>query len=143
MPRSGDWLPTARLSVPTDLRRFFEQTMTALSRPTYRRAGLRAGIVHFGVGNFHRSYQAMYIDWLLKLGSAPEWAICGVGLLPGDVAMRDALVAQDFRYTLVERDADVIVGHVRSRRSSTTCTRPTIRRRSSSNRRPQRRTSSP
>jgi mannitol 2-dehydrogenase len=80
-----------------------------LSRATYRRDGLRIGVVHFGVGNFHRSHQAMYIDRLLELGSASEWAICGVGLLPGDLAMRDALIAQDFRYTLVERDADVIV----------------------------------
>lgn len=83
--------------------------MTTLSRATYRRDGLRVGVVHFGVGNFHRSHQAMYIDRLLELGSALEWAICGVGLLPGDVAMRDALITQDFRYTLVERDADVIV----------------------------------
>jgi mannitol 2-dehydrogenase len=83
--------------------------MTTLSRATYRRDELQVGVVHFGVGNFHRSHQAMYIDRLLELGLASEWAICGVGLLPGDVAMRDALIAQDFRYTLVELDADVIV----------------------------------
>jgi mannitol 2-dehydrogenase len=83
--------------------------MIALTQPGYRREGLRAGIVHFGVGNFHRSHQAMYVDRLLALGDT-EWAICGAGLLPGDVAMRDDLRRQDLLYTLVERDADVVVG---------------------------------
>jgi mannitol 2-dehydrogenase len=82
--------------------------MIALTQPGYRRDGLRAGIVHFGVGNFHRSHQAMYVDRLLALGDT-EWAICGAGLLPGDLAMRDALRRQDLLYTLVERDADAIV----------------------------------
>jgi mannitol 2-dehydrogenase len=60
------------------------------------------GIVHIGAGNFHRSHQAMYID---RLGQ-PEWSICGVGMLPGDIRVRDALLAQDFRYTLVLRHPD-------------------------------------
>lgn len=88
--------------------RIGETTMTVLARPGYQRDGLQTGIVHFGVGNFHRSHQAMFLDRILGLGHR-EWAICGVGLLPGDRATRDALCAQGYIYTLVERDADRIV----------------------------------
>jgi mannitol 2-dehydrogenase len=73
---------------------------------TYDRGTVTVGIVHFGVGNFHRSHQAMYLDQLLRHGKAFDWGICGIGVLPGDVAMRDALRAQDFEYTLVERRPD-------------------------------------
>ena len=72
----------------------------------YDRSRITVGIVHFGVGNFHRSHQAMYLDRLLCRGDAFEWGICGVGVLPGDAAMRDALRGQDFEYTLVERHPD-------------------------------------
>ena len=77
-----------------------------IEQPGYRREDVTAGIVHFGVGNFHRSHQAMYLDRLFNRGVALDWAVCGVGLLPGDARMRDALVAQDLRYTLVERFPD-------------------------------------
>lgn len=72
----------------------------------YDRAAISVGIVHFGVGNFHRSHQAMYLDRLLREGAASDWGICGVGVLPADRRMRDALRAQDLTYTLVERPAD-------------------------------------
>ena len=52
--------------------------------PTYLDDDLRIGIVHFGVGNFHRAHQAMYVDRLLRAGDAREWAICGIGLLERD-----------------------------------------------------------
>lgn len=81
--------------------------MTAhVASPAYTRADLTTGIVHFGVGNFHRSHQAMYLHRLFDAGRARDWAICGVGVLPGDQRMRDALVAQGMRYTLVERSPD-------------------------------------
>lgn len=79
---------------------------TAVSLPPYDRSGVRAGIVHLGVGGFHRAHQALAIDELLRRGEAREWGICGVGLLPGDAAMRDALRAQDGLYTLVTKHAD-------------------------------------
>jgi mannitol 2-dehydrogenase len=63
-------------------------------------------IVHFGVGNFHRSHQAKYLHELHQQGLSLEWTIIGAGLLPGDVRMRDALQAEDYTYTLVERAAD-------------------------------------
>src|ERR687890_396758 len=49
--------------------------------PTYDRTGLRPGIVHIGVGAFHRAHQAFYVDKLLSQGEAQDYAICGVGLL--------------------------------------------------------------
>jgi mannitol 2-dehydrogenase len=69
--------------------------------PTYDRAAVRTGIVHVGVGGFHRAHQAMYVDRLMNAGAALDWGICGVGLLPGDAAMRDVMAAQDGLYTLV------------------------------------------
>lgn len=73
--------------------------------PCYLDADLSIGIVHFGVGNFHRSHQAMYIDRLLAAG-AHDWAICGIGLLERDARMRDALEGQDGLYTLAEGEPD-------------------------------------
>src|SRR4051794_2695584 len=79
---------------------------SAVSRPTYDRAQVRTGIVHVGVGAFHRSHQAMYIDRLLEQGQVLEWGICGVGVLPSDRRMAEVMAAQDGLYTLVTRYAD-------------------------------------
>ena len=51
--------------------------------PRLRPGALRVGIVHFGVGGFHRAHQAMYLDRLMNEGKALDWAICGVGSSPG------------------------------------------------------------
>jgi mannitol 2-dehydrogenase len=80
--------------------------VSLVAQPDYRREDLRIGIVHIGVGNFHRAHQAMYLDRLLNQGEAADWAICGVGLLPWDTKVRDALRGQNLRYTLVERRPD-------------------------------------
>ncbi|GAA2509906.1 mannitol dehydrogenase family protein [Winogradskya humida] len=74
--------------------------------PAYDRARLRTGIVHFGVGGFHRAHEAMYLDRLMAEGKALDWAICGVGVMPADARMRDALTAQDGLYTLVVKAPD-------------------------------------
>ncbi|MEP6852747.1 MAG: mannitol dehydrogenase family protein [bacterium] len=74
--------------------------------PTYRREDVRVGIVHVGVGGFHRAHEAMYVDRLMNGGEGLDWGICGVGVLPGDAAMRDALTAQDGLYTLVIKQPD-------------------------------------
>ncbi len=79
---------------------------TEVAQPLYEPAGLKVGIVHLGVGNFHRAHQAMYVDRMLNQGLAGDWAICGVGLTPADVTVRDVLEAQGMRYTLVERHPD-------------------------------------
>ncbi|MBX5091399.1 mannitol dehydrogenase family protein [Rhizobium lentis] len=72
--------------------------------PGYDRASLKAGIVHFGVGNFHRAHQAVYLDDLFNQGVDHDWAIVGAGVLPSDAAMREKLAAQDFLTTVVEQD---------------------------------------
>ncbi|WP_375384035.1 mannitol dehydrogenase family protein [uncultured Microbacterium sp.] len=72
----------------------------------YDRSAVQVGIVHFGVGNFHRSHEAMYVDKLLRAGGSKEWGICGVGVLPSDTRMREALRGQALEYTLVERHPD-------------------------------------
>jgi len=64
------------------------------------------GIVHFGVGAFHRAHQAKYLDALMEQGKALDWGICGVGVMPFDLKVRDALLAQDCLYTLVEKDPE-------------------------------------
>ncbi|ASR35253.1 hypothetical protein BAY61_09920 [Prauserella marina] len=74
--------------------------------PTYDRAEVSAGILHFGVGNFHRSHQAAYLDRLLRQGKARDWGIVGVGLFPRDERLGEILRAQDFTYTLVELGGD-------------------------------------
>ena len=74
--------------------------------PTYDRSRLRTGIVHFGVGGFHRAHEAMYLDRLMNAGQALDWAICGVGVMPADRRMREALGAQDGLYTLVVKAPD-------------------------------------
>ena len=74
--------------------------------PRYDRAQLQVGIVHFGVGGFHRAHQATYLHRLMQRGEALDYGICGVGLLPGDARMRDVLHAQDGLFTVVEQAAD-------------------------------------
>ena len=79
---------------------------SAVQLPTYDRAALIVGIVHFGVGGFHRAHQAMYTDRLMNQGEAHDWGICGVGVTPADIAMKQALDVQDGLYTLVIKHAD-------------------------------------
>ncbi len=74
--------------------------------PSYDRDRVRTGIVHLGVGGFHRSHQAMYLDRLMEAGKAMEWGICGVGVLPADREMQEVMTAQDCLYTLLVRHAD-------------------------------------
>ncbi|HTN59080.1 MAG TPA: mannitol dehydrogenase family protein, partial [Protaetiibacter sp.] len=88
------------------------------SAPDYLDDEPRVGIVHFGVGNFHRAHQAMYLDRLMHAGLARDWAICGVGLLERDARMRDALTEQDGLYTLTlrhphGRDEIEVIGSIR------------------------------
>ncbi|WP_114011025.1 mannitol dehydrogenase family protein [Cohaesibacter intestini] len=75
-----------------------------VSRPTYDRAKASIGIVHFGVGGFHRAHQAMYLDQLMNRGEALDWGICGVGVMPGDMRIRDALKSQDCLYSLMVKN---------------------------------------
>src|SRR3954452_23629870 len=78
----------------------------AVPVPEYDRDRLSTGIVHFGVGGFHRAHQAMYLDRLMNEGKALDWAICGVGVMPADRRMQQVMDAQDGLYTLVVKAPD-------------------------------------
>jgi mannitol 2-dehydrogenase len=73
-------------------------------RPAYARADLSAGIVHIGLGNFHRAHQAWYLHRLMDQGLAHDWAILGAGVRAADAAQRDRILAQDCLTTLIELD---------------------------------------
>ncbi|MDQ9090442.1 mannitol dehydrogenase family protein [Pseudoalteromonas haloplanktis] len=84
-----------------------QQSMTTLPSnvdvPTYDRSKVTTGIVHIGVGGFHRAHQAAYINELLKTPGNEQWGICGVGLLEANRGLRDVLNKQDNLYTLTIR----------------------------------------
>jgi mannitol 2-dehydrogenase len=75
-----------------------------LQMPAYDRSRLSPGIVHIGLGNFHRAHQAVYLDDLFAKGLAQDWAILGAGVREGDARMREALLAQDCLSTVIELD---------------------------------------
>lgn len=79
--------------------------------PRYDRAAVTAGIVHLGVGAFHRVHQAVYTDDLLAAGET-AWGICGVGVLPQDAAMAETLRAQDHLYTVIEKSDGTVSARV-------------------------------
>jgi mannitol 2-dehydrogenase len=74
--------------------------------PSYDRSQVKVGIVHFGVGGFHRAHQAMYLDQLMEQGKGLDWGICGVGVMPFDLKMKEAMQTQDCLYTLVLKASD-------------------------------------
>ena len=92
-------------AVPLSLDRLDDLPADVL-RPTYRRADLSPGIVHIGLGNFHRAHQAWYLHRLMQRGLALDWAIIGAGVRPYDSAMRDRLAGQDHLTTLIELSPD-------------------------------------
>jgi mannitol 2-dehydrogenase len=88
--------------------RLTSETLPQLDVPTpgYDRSRVTTGVVHLGVGGFHRAHQAMYLDRLMNEGRALDWGICGVGVMPADRRMQEALDAQDGLYTLVVKHGD-------------------------------------
>jgi mannitol-1-phosphate/altronate dehydrogenase len=76
----------------------------AVRVPDYDPARVVPGIVHLGLGNFHRAHMARYThDLMQQQPDALNWGIVGGGLMPGDRRMRDSLAPQQGLYTLVER----------------------------------------
>lgn len=75
-----------------------------IKRPDYDRAALTPGIVHIGLGNFHRAHQAWYLHRLMQQGYAMNWGIVGAGVRAGDEVQRQRLAAQDYLTTLIELD---------------------------------------
>ena len=80
--------------------------------PKYRREQLQPGIVHIGVGNFHRAHLAVYLDDLFNLGEGHDWALVGAGVMPGDEMMRQKLAGQDYLTTVVEQDNELSAARV-------------------------------
>ena len=87
-----------------------KQNLTSISQkvniPQYNRNTVKAGIVHVGIGGFHRAHQAYYTDQLLKDTSASNWGICGVALLDFDTKIYNTLKEQDGLYTLIIKELD-------------------------------------
>ncbi|WP_299190965.1 mannitol dehydrogenase family protein [uncultured Litoreibacter sp.] len=72
--------------------------------PVYDRMAITPGIVHIGLGNFHRAHQAWYLHRLMQQGEALDWGIIGAGVRAPDEAQRQRLEAQDYLTTLIELD---------------------------------------
>jgi mannitol 2-dehydrogenase len=77
--------------------------------PEYDRSVLKTGIVHIGVGAFHRAHQAYYTDMLLRNPGNIEWGICGIGLLESDRRIMDWLAQQDGLYSVMVTGPDGIL----------------------------------
>ncbi|MEW9836146.1 mannitol dehydrogenase family protein [Mesorhizobium marinum] len=88
-------------------KRLSDKTLAALPSsvavPRYDRAAVTPGIVHLGVGAFHRAHQAVYVDDCLAAGER-EWGIVGASLQ--SASTHDALGPQDGLYTLATRGGD-------------------------------------
>jgi mannitol 2-dehydrogenase len=85
---------------------------STVAAPVYRRSDLRAGIVHFGVGNFHRAHQATYLDALFNRGLSRDFAIIGAGVRREDETVRADLQGQDWLTTVVEQEKASSKAHV-------------------------------
>ena len=82
-----------------------------VGRPDYDRSGLKAGILHFGLGNFHRAHQAVYLDELFNSGRDHDWALIGAGVFEFEKPGWQRLKDQDWLTTVVEQDS----GHMEAR----------------------------
>lgn len=91
------------MAVPLSLS-MLDQLSQSVARPAYDRASLSAGIVHIGLGNFHRAHQAVYLDRLFNTGRDHDWAIVGAGIKDFDDTRRSLLEKQDWLTTVVELD---------------------------------------
>jgi mannitol 2-dehydrogenase len=92
---------TVKLSLAT-----LDRIRATAATPAYDRSKLTAGILHFGIGNFHRAHQAVYLDDLFNRGRDHDWAVVGAGVLPSDATMRSKLAEQNFLTTVVEQRKD-------------------------------------
>lgn len=81
-------------------------SITTVPTPAYDRSRVSIGIAHFGVGNFHRAHQGVYIDRCLAVPGSQEWGILGIGTSDGDTARKKAqdFAEQDGLFTVTEFD---------------------------------------
>ena len=85
---------------------------SSVAKPRYGRDELKAGILHIGVGNFHRAHQAVYLDDLFNGRRDLDWALVGAGIRAGDRAMRQALEPQDWLTTVVELEPGANIARI-------------------------------
>ncbi|MGB0904713.1 MAG: mannitol dehydrogenase family protein, partial [Mangrovicoccus sp.] len=83
-----------------------DQLPPRIERPGHDPRAVSPGILHIGLGNFHRAHQALYLHDLMGCGLAMDWGILGAGVMPSDAQMRSDLEAQDWLFTVVEQDAE-------------------------------------
>ena len=77
-----------------------------VSTPQYDRSKVKTGIVHVGIGGFHRAHEAFYTDELLHDPTVTQWGICGIALLDFDTKIYNTLKEQDGLYTLIVKELD-------------------------------------
>ena len=83
-----------------------EEVGSLMPVPTYSRTNNKIGIVHIGVGGFHRAHLALYLHQLKQMGEASDWGICGIGLREADSKLHDIFKKQDCLYTLMVKHPD-------------------------------------
>ncbi len=83
-----------------------KQISERVSIPNYDRLNVKAGIIHVGIGGFHRAHQAYYMDQLLHTEGNENWGICGVALLENDKKIYQTLKDQNGLYTLIVKELD-------------------------------------
>ena len=98
---------TTKLSVAN-----LHQIPNEVEKPSYLQQDLSAGIIHVGVGNFHRAHQSTYLHQLFDKGLDRDWAIIGAGITKYDDAMRNKLASQDWLTTVVELDPEKLSARI-------------------------------
>ncbi len=98
---------TTKLSIAN-----LDQITDEVAKPSYGREDLSAGILHVGVGNFHRAHQGVYLHRLFDKGMDRDWAIVGAGVTQYDEVMRDKLVVQNWLTTVVELDPNQLTASI-------------------------------
>jgi len=76
-----------------------------IGQPGYSRQSLSPGIMHFGIGNFHRAHQCIYLDTLFSAGHDHDWAVIGASVMPGDAPIRELLAKQDWLGSVTAQSA--------------------------------------
>lgn len=82
----------------------------------YQRTKVTSGVIHLGIGAFHRAHQAVYFDRLLALPEGQQWGITGVNIRPQDSAQFARFMEQKGEYVLKTMDSDgtTVYEHIRS-----------------------------
>ncbi len=108
-----------------------QEIESRIPAPKYGRSSDKTGIVHIGVGGFHRAHLAYYLHQLKNSSEASEWGICGIGLREADSKLHDIFNTQDHLYTLMVKHPDgniepEVIGSIVDFKMGTTDPEPVI-----------------